>query len=56
VVAHTVAGADDLTRHRGEHRLTETGGRVAVLIWSFLLFGTLATLTVISQGRQLFGG
>ena len=31
-------------------------GRAAVLIWSFLLFGTLAALTIVSQGRQLFGG
>jgi hypothetical protein len=31
-------------------------GRVAVLVWSFLLFGTLATLTIASQGQRLFGG
>jgi hypothetical protein len=31
-------------------------GRVAVLVWSFLLFGTLATLTIASQVQRLFGG
>lgn len=31
-------------------------GRVAVLIWSFLLFGVLSALTIASQGAKLFGG
>jgi hypothetical protein len=30
--------------------------RVAVLIWSFLLFGVLSALTIASQGAKLFGG
>jgi hypothetical protein len=32
------------------------GEQNLVLVWSFLLFGTLATLTIASQGQRLFGG
>ncbi|MDN5747601.1 MAG: Nramp family divalent metal transporter [Pseudonocardia sp.] len=31
-------------------------GRIAVLCWSFALFGVLAALTIISQFGELFGG
>jgi hypothetical protein len=32
------------------------GGRIAVLAWSVALFGVLSVLTIIEQGKQLFGG
>ncbi|MGH4006607.1 MAG: Nramp family divalent metal transporter [Pseudonocardiaceae bacterium] len=31
-------------------------GRTAMLIWSFLLFGVLSILTIITQAGKLFGG
>jgi hypothetical protein len=31
------------------------GGRIAVLGWSIALFGVLSVLTIIDQGKQLFG-
>jgi hypothetical protein len=30
--------------------------RVVALVWSILLFGVLSAITVIEQGRKLFGG
>lgn len=33
-----------------------TGGRIAVLVWSVALFGTLAGLTIYTQFGKLFGG
>ena len=32
------------------------GGRLVVLCWSVLLFGVLSVLTLVDQGRKLFGG
>jgi len=31
------------------------GGRLAVMVWAFLLFGTLSAITFVVQGRTLFG-
>jgi MFS family permease len=31
------------------------GGRIAVLGWSIALFGVLSVLTIVEQGKQLFG-
>ncbi len=30
-------------------------GRVAALVWAFLLFGVLSALTIWQQGGELFG-
>ena len=34
---------------------SRSGGRIAVLAWSVALFGILSVLTIIDQGKQLFG-
>jgi hypothetical protein len=36
--------------------LRPRGYRVAVLVWSFLLFGVLSAITIWEQGATLFGG
>jgi hypothetical protein len=30
--------------------------RIVAMVWSILLFGVLSVITVIEQGRKLFGG
>jgi hypothetical protein len=30
--------------------------RIVALVWSILLFGVLSVITVLEQGRKLFGG